>query len=55
MGSSASSNPFAVSKHVELIISKNVETIDDDDNKDDVVDWSIRRKNVNDFQDRIDR
>lgn len=55
MGSSASSNPFAVSKHVELMISKNVETIDDDDNKDDVVDWSIRRKNVNDFQDRIDR
>ena len=55
MGSSASSNPFAVSKHVEQIISKNAETIEDDDNKDDIVDWSTRRRNVNDFQDRIDQ
>ncbi len=55
MGASASSNPFAVSKHVEQIISKNAEAIDDDDNKDDLLEWSLRRKNVNDFQDRIDQ
>ena len=41
-----------VSKQVEEILSKNAETTEDDD---DLFDWSTRRRNVNDFQDRIDQ